>query len=416
MTMTSILSQDLSRVPAHSRALVPAIRQPLRAIQVGLGWFPEQPGGLDRYFYGLCQNLGSAKVNCSGLVVGTKSVAAESEQSVKAFASPDASLYARWVGARTAVREIRASADLVASHFALYTFPLLQLVRNLPMVVHFHGPWAAECRNEGGGRLSTALKQNLERAVYRRADRLIVLSRAFERLLVERYGIPAHRVHRIPGGVDTARFAIPQSRAEARAELGWPGDRPIVLAVRRLVNRMGLEDLIDAAETLRRRVPDALVMIAGRGRLAATLGDRIRSKGLANHVRLLGFVPDDQLPLAYRAADVSIVPSTALEGFGLIAAESLASGTPVLVTPIGGLPEVVEQLAPQLVLSAAGAPVLADAMAATLLGSLALPNAAACTRHARDHFDWRTVAAQVRAVYDDAVGLRPGAQTEDGLE
>ena len=63
-------------------------------------------------------------------------------------------------------------------------------------------------------------------------------------------------------------------------------------------------------------------------------------------MRLLGFVAEEDLPWLYRACDISIVPSVALEGFGLPTIESLAAGTPVLVTPIGGLPETVSELDP----------------------------------------------------------------------
>ena len=81
---------------------------------------------------------------------------------------------------------------------------------------------------------------------------------------------------------------------------------------------------------------------------------RCVAEGLDRPRPLLGFVPDEQLPLAYRAADFSIVPSVALEGFGLIVAESLAAGTPVLVTAVGGLPETLEGLAPQCVVQERG--------------------------------------------------------------
>lgn len=64
----------------------------------------------------------------------------------------------------------------------------------------------------------------------------------------------------------------------------------------------------------------------------------IVDRGLSDNVELLGFVPDDLLPHIYRAADLSIVPTQALEGFGLIALEALAAGTPVIVSPVGGPP------------------------------------------------------------------------------
>ena len=125
-----------------------------------------------------------------------------------------------------------------------------------------------------------------------------------------------------------AAHDIPETRDEARQILGWPRNRPIVLAVRRLTRRMGLVELIAAAQIIRRRVPDVLILIAGRGILAGELEAQIRAADMQDHVQMLGFLPDSKLPLAYRAADITVVPSLALEGFGLSAAESLAAGTP----------------------------------------------------------------------------------------
>ena len=104
---------------------------------------------------------------------------------------------------------------------------------------------------------------------------------------------------------------------------------------------MGLENLVDAMVRVHAEVPDALCVVVGRGKLRDQLVARIARKNLQSHVQLLGFVPDEQLPFLYRAADLTVMPSLSLEGFGLSAVESLAAGTPVLVTPVGGLPEVV---------------------------------------------------------------------------
>jgi glycosyltransferase involved in cell wall biosynthesis len=154
---------------------------------------------------------------------------------------------------------------------------------------------------------------------------------------------------------------------------------------------------------VRRRAPDALLLIAGKGALSGELEARVRSLGLEGNVRLLGFVPDEDLPIAYRAADLSIVPTVALEGFGLIAVESLAAGTPVLVTPVGGLPEVVSDLSANLVLPGSGAGDLADGLAAALMGELTLPDAGTCQSYARDRYDWPVIAARTRDVYAEVL-------------
>jgi glycogen synthase len=158
--------------------------------------------------------------------------------------------------------------------------------------------------------------------------------------------------------------------------------------------------LVAATALLRERVPTALVLIAGQGPLAGELQTLIHRAGLEDHCRLVGFISEDDLPFAYRAADVTVVPSVALEGYGLIVPESLAAGTPVLVTPVGGLPETVEGLAPQLVLAEPSAPAIAAGLAAALTGAVPLPSAEACAAYARRRNDWPVVVAQMKRVYE----------------
>ncbi len=378
---------------------------PLQTVQLGKGWFPEQSGGLNRYFHGLLQALPTVDVAPMGLVAGSDQVAESSGGTVQVFAASQDSLPSRWWGARAHLRQLLADhpESLVVSHFALYTAPCMDLIPDGRFVVHFHGPWAEESRAEGAGRMATAAKHWVEQRVYDRAARFIVLSRAFATVLEQQHGIPAEQIRVIPGGVDTRRFQVEQTREAARNQLGWPVDRPVVFVVRRLVRRMGLEGFIDAVRHAREHVPDLLVLIAGSGPLSGDLEARCVVQGLGDHVRLLGYLHDDLLPLAYRAADLTVVPSVALEGFGLIVAESLAAGTPVLVTNIGGLPETIEGLSPQCIVRETGPAAMGATMAGALRGTLGLPSAEACARHAHDHFDWQSVVSQVRQTYDEVM-------------
>jgi glycosyltransferase involved in cell wall biosynthesis len=258
---------------------------------------------------------------------------------------------------------------------------------------------------EGAGRLSCLGKRLLERAVYRRANRLICLSPAFCDILYNNYGISRDRIRVVPAAIDVDRFDIAETREDARRRLGWPTDRPIVFCVRRLVRRMGLENLVEAATLLRAGLPDALILIAGRGAMTEVLRSQITAAGLQDSVKLLGFVPDSDLPRAYRAADLTIVPSVSLEGFGLVAAESLAAGTPSMVTPVGGLPDVVSGLGSQWVLPGTSAAELADAMAAFLKGRLAACSPQACANYARNNFSWPIISRRVRGVYEEALAM-----------
>ncbi|HTR15951.1 MAG TPA: glycosyltransferase family 4 protein [Acetobacteraceae bacterium] len=372
------------------------------AVQLGLEWFADGVGGgASRVMADLMRTLPATGIAVRGAVAAPSGVAALTAGRVEAFAADGAPLGARLLGARRAVRRmLRAQrVAVVASHFALYAAPCLDLLGDVPLVVHFHGPWAAESRREGARRAAVTAKAALERLVYRRAARVIVLSRAFADLAQRSYGISPERLRIIPASVDIGRFAVPTPPAEARARLGWPVGRPLVLAVRRLAARMGLDNLLAAMPEIVRREPSVLLLIAGRGPQEQALRSQVERLGLTGHVRFLGFVPDELLPLAYRAADLHVVPSVDLEGFGLVAAEALAAGTPALVTPIGGLPEVVADLSPGLVLRSSTPADIAAGIGDVLAGTLALPDRAACAAYAARRFPPDRMAAAVASVY-----------------
>jgi len=366
-----------------------------------MGWFGEEPGGLNRMYAGLFAGMAQCRVAVKGLVAGNPEMAAEAPSDISFFERRNAPMVRRLTACRRMARAALQAekVDVIAAHFALYALPVLDFLRGQRFVFHFHGPWASESEAERQSGINIAMKRAVESMVYRYADRYIVLSAAFAEILSRQYGIARARIFVVPGGVDAVRYSIDLSRRQARERLGLPLDRPLIVTVRRLVRRVGLEGLIDAMATVRTRVPEAMLLIAGNGPLAQQLSERITSLGLQDHVRLLGFVPDETLPVLYRACDLSIVPSVALEGFGLTTIESLASGTPVLVTPIGGLPETVVGLDSDLVLPDAEVRSIADALSQALTGKQKLPSAEACAHYARAHFDWPVIARKVLEVY-----------------
>jgi glycogen(starch) synthase len=377
----------------------------MRIIEVGMHWFPEGGGGADRYFHGLVSELILHDSSARALVFG-EGRGGDTGGQVRFLGSRKQSLPQRFKMLRKGVKEevSRGPAEpiLIASHFALYGFPLLDMLWRNAHVVHFHGPWADEAAAEGEASRSIFFKHAIERATYASARRFVVLSQAFRDVLVRRYRVREERVDIVPGGVQADAFNTGLSRSEAREKLGWPQDRLILVTVRRLARRMGLENFIDAVDLLRKQEPGILAVIAGTGPLASELSDLVEQRNLRDHVKLAGFVPDADLPAAYRAADLSVVPSIALEGFGLVVLESLAAGTPVVVTPIGGLPEVVSDLSRDLVLDGSSANHLAEGLATRLRELEKLPSDTACQAYAKDNFDWPVIAKRVVGVYKNA--------------
>jgi glycosyltransferase involved in cell wall biosynthesis len=368
-----------------------------RVLMLGMGWFPATLGGLNRYYRALLEQLPEAH----GVVIGP---AQDAPATVDVLDRPDSPLARRLVDFWRAARRTAPTAEVIDAHFALYAAGPLALGagRDRPVVFHFHGPWAAE--NLAAGDASRAryrLRAALERRVLRRADAYVVLSSAFRRVLVERYRVLPWDIHVWRPGVALERFA-PGDRARARARLGLDEHAFVAVCVRRLVPRMGIEVLLDAWEQIEAALPaGSTLLLVGDGPLREELAQRTATARRSGGVRLLGRISDEDLVEAYRAADVAVVPTVALEGFGLVVPEAAACGTPSIVSDVGGLPEVAQRLDRSLVVAPADAAALGARIEAGARGELPTREA---TRSFAEDFSWPALAARHRGLYRRLVG------------
>ncbi len=243
------------------------------------------------------------------------------------------------------------------------------------------------------GRVTQVMLWEIERACLRHATRIHVLSDFSAAQLWKLYRITSDRIVKIPGGVDTGRFQPAGDRDAVRKSLRLPEGSPLLLTVRNLEARMGLDTLIQAMDLLRRRLPEATLLIGGTGSLRGYLESLADSLDLGHCVRFLGYIPESELPLYYQAADVFVLPTRELEGFGLITVESLASGTPVVGTPVGATPEILLPLNPSLLFGDVTSEAMANDLARFFEGNLQDPAASrslrqACRRHAERYYNW----------------------------
>ncbi len=325
-------------------------------------------------------------------------------------------------GARNIFERLTAEApfDVISAHYTLTTLGILLSSRHrgTPIVYTFHGPWAGEFGIElereaqdlsAISRIrwaawtvpSLALMRRLERIVLSSSVKVHVLSDYMGQIVTQEYGVPFSRLALIPGGVDTDKFAPAEHKSEVRRRLGLPLDRPLLLTVRRLYARMGLENLVQAMRIVVQQQAGVLLLIGGMGPLRERLQALIEQLGLTDNVRLLGHVADEQLPLYYQAADLFILPSLDLEGFGLVTLEALACGTPVLGTPVGGTIEILSTLDPCL-LFASSQP---EDMAKGVLEYLSTPTISSkrCRRYVLEHYTWDDMVARLEALFAAAI-------------
>jgi glycosyltransferase involved in cell wall biosynthesis len=220
-------------------------------------------------------------------------------------------------------------------------------------------------------------------------------------------GADRGRTEVVPYGVDTARFAPrPEGRSATRETYGL-GRGPLVFAAGRLVSKKGFEYLIDAMVPLAARVPDVRLVIAGDGDLAADLAARAARAG-AGRVHLLGNQPQDAIARLSAAADAIAVPSIVdtagnVDGLPNFALEALASGTPVVATDVGGLPQVVTDGVTGRLVRSRDAPALATALAGILAdpGAARALGARARARVERE-FGWTRAVERFEAAYERA--------------
>jgi glycosyltransferase involved in cell wall biosynthesis len=366
-------------------------------------------GGAGRVISELMTHLPEAGFGFRGIVANPPTATGGNDGGVKSFAPAQAGLLRRLHGARTSIRTAidQFKPDIVASHFAMYSAPGMDLLKGTRIVSHFHGPWSEESSQEGAGNTAVAAKSYLEGAVYRRAHRVIVLSNAFGELVTSQYGVDPGRIRLVPGSVNVKRFALTTPRSHSKAALNLPLDRPILVTVRRLVNRMGLASLIDAMRSIAAAIPDVLLCIAGQGPLRTSLQAQVERLGLTRNVCFLGFVTEDALPHLFYSADINVVPSMALEGFGLVAAEAMATGTPSMVTPVGGLPEVVGRLSQSLIFSGTQSTDIADGLIGALTGSTKLPTRDRCRDYIQNNFSSTLMAQRTAQVYRELIDHDP---------
>jgi glycosyltransferase involved in cell wall biosynthesis len=287
-----------------------------------------------------------------------------------------------------------------------------------PLIYFFHSPWHEEYlvkRQDDKqisslkDRLAAGLMRQIEGTMVRRADRVCVISEYMKRKAVRIHGLCEKTVAVVPAGVDTAKFCLPGGgREDVQKRLKLPRNRTLFFTARNLVPRMGLEHLVRAFSLGNRLRKKALLLVAGSGPLAGRLRRLIRSESLEDTVQLLGYVSEDHLIQLYQAADFFVLPTAALEGFGLVILEAMACGTPVVGTNVGAIPEVISAFDPRLVVPAGGAPAIRQCLE-TIVSNPDLfdYDPSVCRKFVTDRYSWDKTAASFEKVAQSLMASHP---------
>jgi D-inositol-3-phosphate glycosyltransferase len=292
--------------------------------------------------------------------------------------------------------------DIVHSHYWLSGVAAAQLAQrwDVPHITMFHtlgrlkqlaNPFEPE----------PPLRLEMEQQLVQQADRIIAATTDERTQIVRSCGVSANRVQVIPCGVDLQLFTA-QQKQQARKKLGLKSSQPMLLFVGRLDPFKGPDLFLRAAAMMKEQAQ--LVVVGGKlhgDKELQELQKLARDLDISQRVHFLGARPQQELPLLYSAADVTVVPSYH-ESFGLVAVESLACGTPVVATRAGGLMTIVQNNETgYLVPRCPG--FFAERLDTLLSEPELLARMQLAARPSVLHFSWSSVADQVNHIYDDLI-------------
>lgn len=292
--------------------------------------------------------------------------------------------------------------DVLHSHYWLSGVAAMQLSRrwDVPHVTMFHTLGRLK-QLANPNESEPQIRLEWEQRLIQQADRIIAATAEERKQMIRYCGAALNQVHVIPCGVDLKLF-VPQNRQQAREKLGLRQQQPVILFVGRLDPFKGPDLLLRAAAMMEE---DAQIIIVGGKLTGDPYLQQLRALSaelkLSSRVRFLGARPQQELPLIYSAADITVMPSYH-ESFGMAAVESLACGTPVVATRAGGLTTVVRHgETGYLVLRCPG--FFAERLDTLLREPTLLEQMRRSARPSILQYSWKSVASQVSDLYDDVL-------------
>lgn len=297
----------------------------------------------------------------------------------------------------------------IAAHLGIRRHRTVATIHS-PMLLEQRINWASQGLS---GRVKLLFGQGaakrLERRTLDAADDIHVLSQFTRRTLDEMYGV-GDRVTVIPHW-RRAELRREYSRAEARRKLKWSEDLPTFFTVRHHGPRNGIDIGIRAVAPLA-AAGKCQFMIGGDGRLRPQYEQLARDLGAAGHIHFLGRMSEEDLNLAYQAADLFLLPTRALECFGLIMLEAFAFGCPVLSSDAGAIPEVMQPILPGFIVPSGDVKTLQEKVSRYLTEDLAAPPPEEMVRYVDERYGASVVVPRLMSFLFGAHDAPGGADEQ----
>ena len=292
--------------------------------------------------------------------------------------------------------------DVIHAHdwLVAYAAKTLKNSYGTPIVATIHATEAG--RNSGIHDETQRYINDTEWMLTYEASEVIVNSNYMKSELQRLFGLPFEKINVVPNGVNLNLYSGVERDYEFRRQYAADNEK-IILFVGRLVYEKGIQHLIAAMPKILEKYHDSKLVIAGKGGMIDELKAQVNAMGISNKVYFTGYLNSKQVVKMYKCADVAVFPST-YEPFGIVALEGMLSGTPVVVSDVGGLNEIVQHGENGMKSYAGNPNSLADSIVSLLYDpALCMKVAKNAKAKVRAEYNWQKIAQDTHFAYQKAI-------------
>ena len=304
--------------------------------------------------------------------------------------------------------------DVIHAHdwLVAYSAKSIKESYNIPLISTIHATESG--RNSGIHDETQRYINDSEWMLTYESSEVIVNSNYMKNEVQRLFGLPYDKINVIPNGVNLQLFSNVNIDYDFRRQYAMDNEK-IILYVGRLVYEKGIQNLIAAMPKVLDRYHDSKLIICGRGGMIDELREQVKYLGIENKVYFAGYCDSKKMQKMYKCADVAVFPST-YEPFGIVAIESMLSGTPTIVSDVGGLNEIIEHGVTGMKSYAGNANSIADSVLSLLFDPKLCANISQnAIKKVKENYNWSKITDSTYYVYQLAIG-KTVQEKEEAME